>query len=82
MNGKEQGKLESCRELINFYVESNEGEQIVFGLMDLQQTNDRINKEVLLQLIIHCVITSRRLLNGINSMYVDSKVCLRINSVE
>src|SRR5678815_933392 len=49
--------------------------------MDLRQAYNRINKEALWQMLV-IYDAGGKLLNGIKSMYNDSKACERINRVE
>ena len=47
------------------------------GLMDLEKTYDRVNRETLWQ-VLRLYDVNGKLLNGIKSMYVNSLACVRV----
>ena len=51
------------------------------GFTDLEKAYDRVNREVLWQ-VLRMYDVGGKLLNGIKSMYVHSSVCVRVKGGE
>ena len=54
---------------------------VYVGFMDLEKAYNRVNREALWQ-VLRMYDVGGKLLNGINSMYVNSLACVRVKGGE
>ena len=61
--------------------ESTRESAVYVGFIDLEKMYDRVNREVLWQVLRMYVVGGKRL-SGIKSMYVNSSACVRVKEGE